>query len=304
LSTKEEALKKALEKKEESREEGEDLQQRVEEAVRKAISDPLTEEVEAPATVKSEEDEHTEGQDMAPDEKEILVKEPGGPLSWQGGISGIAINIKLKLGEGGKGAILFVSSVAGEGTTTLCAHVGQALARLVPGKVLLVDGNGRKPEIHKIFKTEAVPGIMEIILGKTTWAEAVRRSTIDNFYILPFGQKPAEPLLILGSRRMGELLKALKENFDLILIDAPPILSSLEAEGIASRVEHIILVIKAQSTRRELVWKAMERLRHYQEFMGAILNQQNFVLSPLLHKKSMSLQKKGFLALIAGWRPS
>jgi protein-tyrosine kinase len=303
LSTKEEALKKALEKKEESRAEGEDLQQRVEEAVRKAISDSLTEEVESPAALKME-NEHPDGQDTETGEKEILIKEPGGPLSWQGGISGIAINIKLKLGEEGKGAILFVSSVSGEGTTTLCAHVGQALARLVPGKVLLVDGNGHKPEIHKIFKTEAVPGIMEILQEKRPWPEAIRRSTIHNFYILPFGQKPAEPLLILGSRGMGELLKVLKENFDLILIDAPPILSSLEAEGIASRVEHIILVIKAQSTRRELVWKAMDRLRHYKEFMGAILNQQTFLLSPFLHKKPAGLHKKRFLELIAGWRPS
>ena len=303
MSTKEEALKKAFEKKEESRAEGEDLQQRVEDAVRRAISDPLTEEAEAPDAVKAD-DEHTEGQEAATGKKEILIKEPGGPLSWQGGISGIALNIKLKVGVGGKGTILFVSAVAGEGTTTLCAHVGQALARVITGKVLLVDGNGRKPEVHKIFKTEAVPGIMEIIQEKTPWPEAVRRSTINNFYILPFGQKPAEPLLILGSRGMGELLKVLKENFDLILIDAPPILSSLEAEGIASRVEHIILVIKAQSTRRELVRKAMERLRHYQEFMGAILNQQNFAVSPFLHKKPSGLHKKRFLELIAGWRSS
>jgi protein-tyrosine kinase len=292
LSTKEEALKKALEKKGESRAGGEDLQQQAEDAVRRAISDSLSEEVGGQTAIKAE-SETPRCNGGIPLEGDLST-EPVSSLSWQGGIKAIAVNIKLKLGEGKKGGVLLVSSVPGEGTTTLCAHVGQALARLLPGKVLLMDCNAQKPEIHKIFKTEAAPGLMEIIQGQTSWPEAIRRSTLENFYILPFGQKPAEPLLILGSRGMEEFLKTLKEHFDIILMDAPPVLTSLEAEWIAPRVEHIILVIKAQSTKREVVLKAMGRLRPYKEFMGAILNQQNFSVLPFLYKKITPLPKKGF----------
>jgi protein-tyrosine kinase len=297
LSTKEEALKRALEKKEEGRAGGEDVQQRVEDAVRRAISGSLSEEVEGQTTFRAESD-HPRSQGGIQLE-DYLSKEPGGALSWQGGIKAIAVNIKLKLGEGKKGGILFVSSIPGEGTSTICAHVGQALARLIPGKVLLMDCQAQKPEIHKIFKTEAVPGLMEIIQGRTSWPEAIRKSIIENFYILPFGQKPKEPMLILGSRGMEDLLKALKENFDIILMDAPPILTSVEAEWIAPRVENIILVIKAQSTRRDVVLQAMERIRHYKEFMGAILNQQNFIVTPFLFKKQPLFEKKGFSGILS-----
>lgn len=281
MSTKEAALKKALEQKEEIRDRGEDLQQLMEDAVKKAIFDSVSEEGGGQQSSDlGHNDFHSNPQVQLEDSP---LKETGGSLSWQSGINAIAVNIKIKAGK--KGGVLFVSSVPGEGTTTICAHVGQALAKVNPGRVLLMDCNAQKPGIHKIFKTEAVPGLMEILQGKTSWAEAVRKSPIPNFFILPFGQKIPDPLLILGSSGMEDLLKTLKENFDFILMDVPPILTSVEAEWFAPRVESLILVIKAQATRQEVVLRAVERMTPYKEFMGAILNQQEFTLPKFLYRK-------------------
>jgi len=191
----------------------------------------------------------------------------------------------MKIGEGKKGAVLFVSSVSGEGTTTICANVARALARVSPGNVLLLDCNAQHPEIHKLFNTESGPGLIDILQGKSNWGDVIRRSTVKNFYILPFGQSISEPLSILGSGGMEELLTVLKANFDFILLDAPPILGSSEAEMIAPWVEAMVLVIKAQATRREVVLRAVERMVQYKEFMGAIFNQQEFIIPQFLYKR-------------------
>ena len=295
MSTKEEALKKALEQKKETRfdTEAEDLQQLVEDAVRRAIADPLSEEEGAarsplPAAEDSSRNHRAPLEDSCHDD-------PGGSVFWQSGIDTTAVNIRLKTGKGGKGVILFVSSVPGEGTTTLCAHVGQALARVTkPAQVLVMDCHARNPEIHKIFKTEAVPGVAEIIEGKISWPQALRKGPRDNFFILPFGQKGQDLMLIQDLNQMEALLKSLKENFDFILIDGPPILTGVAAEMLASRVEHVILVIKAQATRREVVLRAAGRVSRYREFMGAILNRQDGIPPPPLQRKGMPAERKFF----------
>jgi Mrp family chromosome partitioning ATPase len=84
---------------------------------------------------------------------------------------------------------------------------------------------------------------------------------------------------------MGRLLNVLKTNFDFILIDSPPILQSTEAELIAPWVEGVVLVINAHTTRREVVMRAAERMIQQKEFLGAVFNQQEFIIPQFLYKR-------------------
>ena len=284
MSTKEEALKKAREQREELMGRGESLRQVVEEAVRKALDGALYSEEAGGVSPAFTPPPEPPGERKVPAES-LFFKEAEHSLWWYKGINSIAVNIKLTMGEGKKGAVLFTSSVSGEGTTTLCSHVSLTMARVSSAQVLLLDCNVQHPEIHKLFNTESVPGLTDILMEKTNWEEAIRKTNLKNYYVLPFGQPIQEPLSLLGSEAMEGLLNVLKTDFDFIFLDAPPILGSAEAEMIVPWVEAAVLVSKAHATRREVALRAVERIIRHREFMGAILNQQEFIIPQFLYKR-------------------
>ena len=189
-------------------------------------------------------------------------------------IDSIAVRINTRIGEGKKGAVLFASSVSGEGTTTVCSNVALALTRICDGNILLLDGNARHPEIQALFDLDPFPGLTDVLLGNVPWEDAVRISDLKNFYILPFGQPLQQPLPLLGSEGMKELLNALKAEFDFILLDLPPILESPEAEMILPWVEASVLIIRARSTRKEIVRRAAERFISHRAFLGVVFNKK------------------------------
>ena len=274
MSTKEEALKKAREQKA-----GIDrhLEQVVEEAVRKALDGTLPLEEEKPSprsfTVRM-----NTVRGNAFSRKAFPPGDSQQPLWRSKEIGSIAINIKMRMGEGKKGTVLFTSSVSGEGTTTVCSNVSLALTKICPGNILLLDGNARHPEIHALFDLDPLPGLTDVLLGKIHWEDAVRVSDLNNFFILPFGQPLQEPLSLLGSEGMEGLLNDLKTEFDFILLDLPPILESDEAAMIVPWVEASVLIIQARATRKEIVMRAVERFIRHRAFLGVVFNQKKYII--------------------------
>lgn len=280
MSTTEEALKKAMEQKaDEVRVRGDSLQHLVEEAVRNAL---------AGSNKAQEQDTASPSSSSPPErypEKVASVDESGKSIWWYNNFNSIMVNIKLKMGEMNKRAIIFCSSVPGEGTTTICSNLALASAKMSAGNVLLMDCNSKHPDIHKIFKTEANPGLTDILLGKINWEDAVRKSNRKNFFVLPFGQSSQESFSLLVSGGMDQLLKTFKTAFDFIFLDAPPILGNPEAETIAPWVDASVLIVEANATRREVVIKAAERMLGQKDFLGAIYNKQIFVIPKFLYKR-------------------
>jgi protein-tyrosine kinase len=268
LSTKEEALKKAREQKV-----GIDrhLQQAVEEAVRKALDGTLPVDGERTSRRSFTVRMNTVPEN-APRGKASHRDDTQQPLWRSKEIDSIANTIKKKMGEGKNGAVLFTSSVSGEGTTSICANVSLALAKICTGNILLLDGNARHPDIHTLFDLDPLPGLTDVLLGKILWEDAVRVSELKNFYVLPFGQPLQTPLSLLGAEGMEGLLNVLKTEFDFILLDLPPILESAEAEMIAPWVEGSVLIIRARVTRRVVIRRAVERFIRHRPFWGAVFN--------------------------------
>lgn len=285
MSTTEEALKKAMEQKaDEVRVRGDALQQLVEEAVRNALGEAYKDH-EAGASFRSSSDpaDHPPGKSPGFD---ASPKDTGPSTVWYNkGINTIAANLKLKTGSLKKGVFLFTSSVPGEGTTTISSNVARALAKMNPGNVLLVDCNGHRPGIHKMFRIESTPGLTDILLGKINWEETVRRSNVKNFFVLPFGQSISDSFSLLGREGMERALAAFKTAFEFVVLDTPPVLGNPETEMIAPWVDHVVLVIKANTTRREVVERAIGQIIVQKDILGVIYNQQEFKIPQFLYKR-------------------
>lgn len=170
--------------------------------------------------------------------------------------------------------LLLVSSpLAGEGKTTLCYNIAVASAQ--QGKrVLLIDADQRKSRLHSLFQVRKNPGLSDILAGQASFEAAVRpHSTVDNCFILPAGVTPPNPADLLGSHRFDDLLTVLRAQYELIIIDSPPVLLVTDAVILSTKVDGTILVIRSGLTTRPALAHASEALeRSTGRWLGMVLN--------------------------------
>ena len=205
---------------------------------------------------------------------------------WIKCIYSAAVNLKLRLKDKEHIGILFTSSVHGEGTSTLCAQIAFSLAKVCPGKILLLDCNSVHPNIHNFYKIKSEPGLTDILIKDLDWRKVIRNTTLKNYFVMTYGTQVKEPLSLIGSDKMKSLLDKLKAEFSYVILDTPPVLGSGEVELLLPWVEGVVLVIKAHQTRREVVTRALDRLSMGNaELLGAILNQQEFVIPQFIYQR-------------------
>jgi capsular exopolysaccharide synthesis family protein len=217
--------------------------------------------------------------------EEAVPKDGGRSFSWNNGINSIAASIKLKTGDPKKGIILFTCSLRGEGTTTICSNVAVAEAKMSSGNILLIDCNPKNPDIHKLLKIEASPGLTDVLLKKVRWEDAVRKSNRKNFFVLPFGQGISDPFALWSHEEIDKVLGGMREVFEKVFLDGPPILSGPDAEMIAPHVDNVVLIVKANSTRREVVERAIGHIIVQKDILGMVYNQQVFKIPQFIYKR-------------------
>jgi polysaccharide biosynthesis transport protein len=164
--------------------------------------------------------------------------------------------------------IAFSSANSGEGKTTVTANLGITLAH-AGRRVLLIDADLRKRRLHRIFEVNSTPGIIEALNGGSP--PAVRETKIANLFVLPSGKGAADKMLFFSSK-LHELLETLKTEFDMMLIDTPPLLQVADARLICSQADRTVLVI-AQHTPRETALLARQYLADDgSHLLGTVLN--------------------------------
>jgi polysaccharide biosynthesis transport protein len=157
--------------------------------------------------------------------------------------------------------ILVTSSVPGEGKTSVVAQLGRAFAESGASTVV-VELDLRKPRLAEELGVEAHQGISLFLSGHTNGAvmpEIVATST-KNLFLIPCGPKPPNPIALLGSERLSKLLTQLREDFKIVLIDTPPVLTVADARVLSSKVDGVVLVVEAGKTPRDLVERARSQL--------------------------------------------
>lgn len=160
--------------------------------------------------------------------------------------------------------MVVTSSNPMEGKTTVVSNLGIALAE-IGAKVLLIDGDLRRPRLHKVFDQINTWGLSDVLREKNAVEDLpldalVKRTTVPRLHLLPSGTCTDNIFGLLWSGRMGRLLPRFREEFDYVLVDAPPCLEFADARIMARHAETLLLVMRAEYTERQTAQAAVQRL--------------------------------------------
>jgi len=170
-------------------------------------------------------------------------------------------------------SILITSSLPNEGKSTILKNLAYALA-MTGVKVIVVDCDLRNPTVHQMFKIPNMSGLTNIIVEDDRYEKyVISDKEFDNLGIITSGPIPPNPSELIGSNRMKIFLDKLKENYDYVLLDAPPVLLVTDPTVLAPVVDGVILVIQANKTEIEATKRAKEILTNVKaNILGAVLN--------------------------------
>ena len=156
-------------------------------------------------------------------------------------------------------SVLITSSVPGEGKTTIsvCLAVSQSLSGR---KTVLVDADTRRPSCHKLLGKLRSPGLVDVLTGGSTLDDALYEHEESGLWLLPAGSPSQNSPNLLDSDQMRELLKALNERFEFVVIDSPPILATTDARIICQLTDATVAVVKWGQTRRAVVQNTLDQL--------------------------------------------
>jgi len=168
--------------------------------------------------------------------------------------------------------ILITSSAPQEGKTTIAVNLAGSFATSKK-KVLLIDCDLRKPSVHKLFNRDKVPGLIDYLVGSVKLDEVLIKSEIPNLSFILSGTIPPNPAEMLDSQEMRNFLKKLRDQFDLIIIDSPPVIAVTDSEILTSMVDGTILVVSSENTEIEMMERSVELIRRENtQFLGTVLN--------------------------------
>jgi capsular exopolysaccharide synthesis family protein len=169
--------------------------------------------------------------------------------------------------------LLVTSPGPEEGKSTILANLAVALAQ-ADKKVILVDCDLRRPSQHELFGLSKDSGLTTMVVDEKAMRNPPLQETgIAGLSLLASGPLPPNPSEVVASRRIEEIIAALKERADIVLFDAPPLIAVTDATVLASKVDGVLLVISAGRTRREHAQKAKALLgRVNAHLVGAVLN--------------------------------
>jgi polysaccharide biosynthesis transport protein len=168
-------------------------------------------------------------------------------------------------------SVAVVSSQPGEGKTTIAANVAAAMAAL--GKrTVVVDGDLRRPQLHRVLGLSNRLGLSSVLQSQSILQEALLPGPTERLSILPAGPTSANARELIAGR-ISALVEELKAQFDIVVIDTPPILGFADGLNIATAADTSLLVVRAGRTPREYVQLLIDQLRHVRaDLAGIVLN--------------------------------
>lgn len=186
----------------------------------------------------------------------------------------IRANLDFTLPDDEKCPVIGVtSSMRGEGKSTTAVNLSYVFAEK-GSKVLLIDADLRIPSIAKKLDIESSPGLADLLRGKGAQLSEFKSHLLSNWFVLPSGDIPPNPSELLGSSRMENILNQLREIFDYIIIDLPPVNIVSDAISISSLISGMIVVIREEYTEKKELERCFRQLKLSNvNILGCVMNE-------------------------------
>lgn len=147
----------------------------------------------------------------------------------------------------------------GDGKSTLSGNLAVSIAQ-TGKRVLLMDADFRRPRIHRLIGQNTALGVSSVIAGTAELMDAIQDTPVENLSVLGCGPRPDNPAELLTGKRFEELLGVLREQYDFIIIDTPPLLAVTDPSAVAARVDAVIVTLRIAKRTRSEARRAMEIL--------------------------------------------
>jgi capsular exopolysaccharide synthesis family protein len=192
----------------------------------------------------------------------------------------VRTNVLFSSSEEGLKSLVVTSAGPGEGKSIVAANLALALAQ-AGQRVLLVDGDMRRPRVHEIYSCAQEPGLSNVLTGNAKLSEALRKSAVPGLWLLCAGHIPPNPAELLGSRRYLDLVSSLDDHFDWAIIDTPPVLAVADSSIAANEASGVVFVVGSDKTSRQAARAAVEQLVSANaHIVGSVLNKVDLIKHP------------------------
>lgn len=209
------------------------------------------------------------------DSKSLAQREQGNRelQLFEESIYGLRTHLLLAQASGGLRTLAVTSAISREGKTSVAVQLALSIARSTGEPTLLIDGDLRCPDIHRIFEIERSPGLAELLQGSAGPDEAIETDYSPTLHLLPAGRLATVPHRLLGGSAFPRLLEQLQQKYHYIVIDTPPILPASEALLIARAADATVVCARRDYSRLDQVTEAYARLRSAGvQVSGTVLN--------------------------------
>lgn len=181
-------------------------------------------------------------------------------------------NIQFSSFDKRRQVILITSTGPGEGKSTVAANLAVVMAESGV-KILLIDCDQREPTLHEIFNFSNQKGLSNILAEETDLEDSLKHTEIENLDIMTSGEKPPNPSELLGLKKMEELINLLRDKYEFIILDTPPVLMVTDAQLLSRCSDASILVVSAGEAQKAEAIKAKELLEKVNtKILGVVLN--------------------------------
>lgn len=185
---------------------------------------------------------------------------------------GIRTNILFSTADSDIQSLLVTSEKPASGKSTISANIAITYAQ-AGFSTLLIDGDMRKPTQHYIFNKNNINGLSNVVINNSSFDEAVQKTDVNNLDLLTSGPIPPNPSELIGSSNMLDLFNTLKNKYDFILIDTPPVNTVTDAQLFGELTKNAVYIIDVETNNRDAVKKGKELLeKSGTKILGVVLN--------------------------------
>lgn len=156
--------------------------------------------------------------------------------------------------------ISVTSPAAGDGKSTLAMNLAISMAQSGK-KTVLIESDFRRPKVHRLTGADNSVGVVDVLRGDAELADVIQDTQVSDFFVIPCGKRPKDPAELLARPEYEQLLQLLRDRFDYVIVDSPPVLAVTDPCGVAARVDGVLVCMRLSRHTRDLGRRTIEQLR-------------------------------------------